>query len=216
MDKFVSKYSHASISRTQGHNDSDVSSEDEDDLLQQLEDELEDSEFNQKYRESRLDQLNKTLNTIKTNVKDNEYGFMTNLLSEDQVFQNTQQNKFTVLMFYIKSFKKCEIMQSKLEILAQKHLTTKFIKINAEDAPFLVTRLKVKVLPCVMLYINGVEANRIVGFDKLNYNEKNDDFTIESLEQFLMNNGVIERKATNYQRVMKKVEQSDDESDLDL
>lgn len=214
MDKFISKYSHNTVAEAHGH---DVgSSEDEDDLLQQLEDELEESDFHSKYRESRLEQLNDQFKTIKKNVNENNYGFMEDLLSEDQVFKATQSNKLTVLMFYIKGFQKCDVMKNKLDTLSQKHLTTKFIRINAENAPFLVTRLKVKVLPCVILYINGVESNRIIGFDKLKYNEKNDDFTIESLEQFLINNGVIERRATNYQRISKKQVESDEESDLDL
>lgn len=72
--------------------------------------------------------------------------------------------------------------------MAEKHLSTKFIRINVENAPFLVTRLKVKVLPVVLLYINGVESNRIVGFDKLAFTDSG-DFEIESLEKFLLDNG---------------------------
>lgn len=107
-------------------------------------------------------------------------------------------------------------MDASLEILAQRHLSTKFIRVNVEDAPFLVTRLNIKVLPVVILYIKGVESNRLVGFEKLNYNESG-DFKIETLEKFLLDNAVIENKATTYQRISKKVNNDDDyESDLDL
>lgn len=101
--------------------------------------------------------------------------------------------------------------------MAEKHLSTKFIRVNVENAPFLVTRLKIKVLPAVLIYINGVESNRLVGFDKLNFNESG-DFQIESLEKFLLDNGAIQRKATNYKRILKSKQKQDDddESDLDL
>lgn len=101
--------------------------------------------------------------------------------------------------------------------MAGKHLSTKFIRVSVEDAPFLVTRLKIQVLPVVLIYINGVESNRIVGFDKLNFDQSG-DFQIESLESFLLDNGAIQRKATSYNRISKgtKHQNDDDESDLDL
>lgn len=142
-------------------------------------------------------------------------GCVETLLSEEQVIQRTTHNKYTVLHFFHPNFDKCKKMDEKLEILSQKHVNVKFIRIQVEDAPFLVTRLKIKILPVVILYINGVESNRLVGFDKLNYND-NGDFSVESLESFLLNNGIIEKKANQYKRIFKKLEIEDDESDLDI
>jgi hypothetical protein len=45
--------------------------------------------------------------------------------------------------FYHPDFRRCSLMTKHLETLAEKHFTTKFIKLQAEKAPFLVERLKV-------------------------------------------------------------------------
>ncbi|KAH3679088.1 hypothetical protein WICMUC_001284 [Wickerhamomyces mucosus] len=216
MDKIIDDYSSKIVAKNQGYEVS--SDEDEDGILELLEN---DEEFTSKYRESRIEQFNQQLKNIKKNVEEKSFGNVETLLSEDQVIKSTTNNRHVVLHFYHENFPKCLQMDSKLQTLSQKHLQTKFIRIKAEDAPFLVTRLKIKILPCVILYINGIESNRIVGFDKLNYNPENDQFKIESLENFLLINGVIPKRASNYQRIYKKNDQNgdnenDEESDLDL
>jgi len=66
---------------------------------------------------------------------------------------------------------------------------------KVENAPFLVTKLKVQVLPCVLAFVNGVSVDRIVGFEGLGYTQ--DTFTTKDLEARLLNSGVIQRaKAT--------------------
>ncbi|MBA0655557.1 hypothetical protein Goklo_008031, partial [Gossypium klotzschianum] len=43
-------------------------------------------------------------------------------------------------------------MDKHLKALALKHMDTKFIKLDAENAPFFVTKLAVKTLPCVIIF----------------------------------------------------------------
>ncbi|CAM9022774.1 unnamed protein product, partial [Wickerhamomyces anomalus] len=145
------------------------------------------------------------------NVEDG-YGNVETLINEESVLQRTTTIKHVVLHFFHENFQKCKVMDDKLKVSAFIHS-----RVNVENAPFLVTRLKIKVLPAVLIYINGVESNRLVGFDKLNFNESG-DFQIESLEKFLLDNGAIQRKATNYKRILKskQYQDDDDESDLDL
>ena len=59
-----------------------------------------------------------------------------------------------------------------------------------QDAPFFVTKLQVKVLPCLLVLINGVAVDRIVGFDPLG---AKDDFSTSVLETKLLKAGVIQR-----------------------
>jgi len=67
---------------------------------------------------------------------------------------------------------------------------------NVENAPFLVTRLKVQVLPCVIAFVNGVSVDRIIGFEGLGYTQ--DTFTTQDLEGRLLGSGVVQRaKATD-------------------
>ena len=60
-----------------------------------------------------------------------------------------------------------------------------------ENAPFLVTKLKIQVLPCVLAFVDGVSKDRIVGFEGLGYGE--DTFTAKDLEARLFRAGVLSR-----------------------
>jgi thioredoxin-like negative regulator of GroEL len=105
--------------------------------------------------------------------------------------------------------------------LAKKHFDTRFLKMNVENAPFLVTKLKVQVLPCVLAFVNGVSVDRIVGFEGLGYTQ--DTFTTKDLEARLLSAGVVQRaKATMDAgigsfggREAERKDDSDDEDDWD-
>lgn len=79
-----------------------------------------------------------------------------------------------------------------MQALAPKHFDTRFLRINVENAPFLVTKLKIQVLPCVLAFVNGVSTERIVGFEGLGYSE--DTFTTKDLEARLLKAGVLTRE----------------------
>ncbi|KAK4259969.1 hypothetical protein QN277_003148 [Acacia crassicarpa] len=58
--------------------------------------------------------------------------------------------------FYHKEFYRCKIMDKHLKSLAPVHVDTKFIKLDAENAPFFVAKLAVKTLPCVILFSDAI------------------------------------------------------------
>ena len=84
-----------------------------------------------------------------------------------------------------------------------KYFDTKFIKINAPDAPFFVDKLQIQVLPCIIFFRNGVAFDRIVGFEELG---ANDDFPTEKLERMLLNAGIVAVRE-------KKEDDSEDEEE---
>jgi hypothetical protein len=49
------------------------------------------------------------------------------------------------------------IMQQKL---APKHFNTRFIRVFVENVPWLVERLGIQVLPCVICFVKGVTKDR--------------------------------------------------------
>ncbi|KAK4417420.1 Thioredoxin domain-containing protein PLP3B [Sesamum alatum] len=104
-----------------------------------------------------------------------------------------------VCHFYHREFYRCKIMDKHLKSLAPRHLNTKFIKLDAENAPFFVTKLGIKTLPCVILFRKGVATDRLVGFQDLG---GKDDFATRTLEIFLVKKGIIEEK--------KREEEDDD------
>lgn len=103
----------------------------------------------------------------------------------------TTASKYCVVHFQKPDFTRCRYMDSRLASLAPKHFDTRFISINVENAPFLVAKLKIQVLPCVICFIGGVGSARIVGFEGLGRNT--DEFTLKELEHRLMGAGVLVR-----------------------
>ncbi|KAF8018705.1 hypothetical protein BT93_H3567 [Corymbia citriodora subsp. variegata] len=93
--------------------------------------------------------------------------------------------------FYHREFYRCKIMDKHLKTLSSKHLDAKFIKLDAENAPFFVTKLGVKTLPCVILFRKGIAVDRLVGFQDLG---GKDDFSTRALEALLIKKGIISEK----------------------
>lgn len=104
----------------------------------------------------------------------------------------TTSTKYCVVHFYKPDFNRCRIMDGHLSALAPVHLSTRFLRIDVEHAPFLVTKLNVKVLPCVIAFVGGVSADRIVGFEGVGYSE--DTFKTGDLEKRLVGAGVLEKE----------------------
>lgn len=90
---------------------------------------------------------------------------------------------------------------------------------NVDNAPFLVTKLKVQVLPCVICFVSGVSVDRIVGFEGLGYNP--DNFTTKDLEGRLLASGVLLRAkeqgnpGIRFGAKAAKKEDSEDDDDWD-
>jgi len=87
---------------------------------------------------------------------------------------------------------------------------------NVENAPFLVTKLRVQVLPCVIAFVDGVSVDRIVGFEGLGYTP--DTFTTKDLEARLLTSGVVQRaKASenDFIEAQRRKVEADDEDDDD-
>ncbi|KAL6220608.1 hypothetical protein ACLB2K_008364 [Fragaria x ananassa] len=94
----------------------------------------------------------------------------------------------TICHFYHREFYRCKIMDKHLKTLALKHLDTKFIRLDAENAPFFVTKLGVKTLPCVIIFRKGVAVDRLIGFIDMG---GKDDFSTRALEVVLIKKGII-------------------------
>lgn len=149
------------------------------------------------YREKRLQELSQQMNTAKRNLEAGGYGTVLEVNSEKEVLEKTTKvtgdgTKLSIVHFHQPEFQRCKIMSKRLETLAQKHLNTQFLQVNASKAPFLASKLGIRVLPFVIGYVNGREAIRLVGFEQLG---NSDDFKVEALEALLIRAGVLRRHA---------------------
>ncbi|MCO5569585.1 hypothetical protein L7F22_023300 [Adiantum nelumboides] len=96
-----------------------------------------------------------------------------------------------VCHFYHHEFVRCKIIDKHLKVLAPKYFDTKFIRVDAENAPFFVAKLAIKTLPCVLLFRDGVAFDRLVGFQDLG---GADDFSTSTLENWFLRKAVLTRK----------------------
>ena len=107
------------------------------------------------------------------------HGKYTELSDEKEFFEEVKKHERIAVHFYRESTFRCKIVDKHLNIIASKHLETKFFKIDAEKALFLSQRLKVKVLPTIALIADGKTKDFIVGFEDLG---GVDDFPTEMLQ----------------------------------
>ncbi|KAI9677630.1 MAG: hypothetical protein M1817_006585 [Caeruleum heppii] len=196
----------ASVLDSHHHDAKRVEDEDEDELFSALEN---DDRVLSTFREQRLQQLHSELS--KARQRRNEgYGNYTEITEEKSLMDLTTSIKWVVVHFFKPDFGRCGIMDAHLEViylkaepvpvinvyqaLAPVQYDTRFLRINVDNAPFLVTKLKVQVLPCVLAFVNAVAVDRIIGFEGLGHTP--DTFTTKDLEARLLRAGVIARAKT--------------------
>jgi len=109
-------------------------------------------------------------------------------ITEEDFLKTVTKSHLAVVHFYHREFSRCKIVDMHLEKLANKYIATKFVKLDAEKAPFFVNKLMVVVMPCVCMFEDGKMVGRIDGFDILG---GEDDFPTEVMECVIGASGVI-------------------------
>jgi len=73
-------------------------------------------------------------------------------------------SEYVVAHFYHSQFTRCNIIDGHLQKIAQDpcYYSTKFIKVDVENAAFFVEKLKIRVLPAVLCFKKGIVCDRYV------------------------------------------------------
>ena len=116
---------------------------------QEEEDDDADYELRQ-IREQRLRQLQQSQRERVENIGKGHGQYRE--VGQDDFLAEVTGSTYVVCHFYHRDFPRCEIMNHHLAILAQRHIETKFIKINAEKAPFFVDKVCSVCSVCSMLF----------------------------------------------------------------
>lgn len=74
-------------------------------------------------------------------------------------------NKLVVVDFFATWCGPCRALSPYIDELATNHHIL-FAKANIEETPIMANELNVKSLPCVIIFENSKEINRVVGFNK--------------------------------------------------
>lgn len=110
-------------------------------------------------------------------------------IKEDEFLKEVCSSDRVIVHFYHKDFERCKIADKHMLILSEAHLETKFLKINAEHAPFFTNKLQIHMLPCIICFFDGVSKFNLQGFEELG---GVDDFPTAVLQKVLGENGAID------------------------
>ncbi|EPS41171.1 hypothetical protein H072_4927 [Dactylellina haptotyla CBS 200.50] len=205
-------------SRTDKAQKTTTDEDDEDALLAELE--KDEDNVLDGLREARLQQLHEELSRERKMKAENQ-GEYFETMTEKEIMDLTTSRKYSLVHFFHPDFRRCKIMDTHLEVLARKHFDTMITKINVENAPFLIEKLKVQVLPCLIAWVDGKSVDRVVGFEGELGNT--DSFQTAALENRLLSSGVFQRAKTTdntrnrsiFGQTAKKQVDGDDDDDWD-
>lgn len=85
-------------------------------------------------------------------------------------------------------------MDKALAQLASVHHEVRFARVDVRNTPFLVEKLGIRVLPCVIGFKDGVGVERVVGFEGLGergFDGSDAGFSIGVLEKRMVGKGVF-------------------------
>ncbi|WVQ72992.1 hypothetical protein IAR50_002555 [Cryptococcus sp. DSM 104548] len=147
------------------------------------------------HREARMEALAQQVKAVKDlrETGDGDYGRVVEYKEEKPMIERMAKEKYCLINFFHPDFKRCEIMDRKLAELAPAHPHTLFLKASVDNVPFLVSKMAIKVLPCVMCYVDGRAVDRLIGFEDLG---QTDTFTTKALEFRLQQSGVLPRNTS--------------------
>lgn len=115
---------------------------------------------------------------------------------QDEFIKEMTSSDRVVCVFYHQDAPICEIMHHHMEKLAQRHIETKFVKIDAAKAIFFVQKLAIRSMPTTMLFFDGIANDKIIGFEGLCEDQpegKEDEWPTIRLARLLASKGSINK-----------------------
>jgi len=116
------------------------------------------------------------------------HGEYSEISNETEFFESCKKSKHVVVHFYRQETHRCAIVDKHLQILSIKHPEARFLKISVDKAPFLCERMKIRVLPTLVLFEDFKSVDYIIGFDSLG---GIDEFSTEMMEWRIAQKGII-------------------------
>jgi hypothetical protein len=136
----------------------------------------------------------------KLELKAKGHGEYSELFGTDgtkEFFKAAKESKLFVCHFYRESTWRCKVVDKHLEILAKKHLPTRFVKLDITKNPYLAEKLNIIMLPTVSFIKDGKVLYSMIGFDDVGEKTEEgnlsgyDEFDTEKIERLMMDWGVI-------------------------
>lgn len=131
-------------------------------------------------------------------------------IAEEEFLKEVCGSQWCVVHFYHREFFRCKIVDKHLRILAQKHLSCKWLTLDAEKAPFFVAKLAIQMLPTVIVFKDGIVADQFSGFDEMG---GKDEFRTEVMEHWFSKAGCVIMKKADVKKAQEESEESESEDE---
>lgn len=188
MEQLKNRINENTISRqdgdTKSSNDEDWLEDDDDDPVLEA------------IRQARLNELKAKQIQHAENMAKGHGQYRT--ISQDEFLPEcTGTSEWVVVHFFHQEFERCNIMDHHVAQIAPHHTECKFLRINAEKAPFFVAKLQITILPTLIVFQNGKVIGRLTGFKGLVAKDptKPDEWHTTRLQEWLSSTGAIEYTA---------------------
>lgn len=123
---------------------------------------MKDSELD-KLRDAKRERMKK-LQQKRNEWRQNGHGEYHEVKGQKDFFRECKFSERVLVHFFRSATHRCNIIDRHFSELAQKHLETKFIKIDAEKSPYLVEKLHIWMLPSIVVVKNGKTIFLIILF----------------------------------------------------
>ena len=146
--------------------------EDADALLASLEEEDDSG-----YRAQRLQELKAEATKSGSNTMGKPQASFVTLKDDDETLRFSTEYERAVVHFFHPDFARCAAMDQHCQEIASKHAElgnadVAFGRVDVKTAPFVVEKLGIRVLPCVLGFVKGVVKGRVTGFEGIAWGGK--------------------------------------------
>lgn len=120
----------------------------------------------ERIRERRIQQMKSQ--AIKTQeLRAHGHGEYSLISDTHEFFGAIKQSSQAIVHFFTPANSFCQLVDGHLQRMAPHHLETRFARINAEKAEFLVDKLGIWMIPCIALIKNQKVVKMVQGLDEL-------------------------------------------------
>jgi len=147
----------------------------------------------ERLRELRLKEMKAVKETKIENIGKG-HGSLREIVQDEFLTAVTGSNR-VICHFYHRDFERCKVMDMHLNKLAPQHVETKFIKIDAEKAPFFCEKLIIRTMPTLVCFVDGLAVEKIMGFEGLSDTMpegREDEWPTVYLAKLLADKGIVD------------------------
>lgn len=151
-----------------------------------------DDEYIREYERKRLQELKKQFKS-----GDYEYNNFDSLVhdiqGDEDVLNRTTHYSKVIIHFYHPDYNTCRIIDNHFKSLSTRFSDVMICRVSVLSCPFLVAKFKIRVLPCICVFVDGTKIDQIVGFDELGGSS---EFTLGELVSRINRSGILKSEFT--------------------